>query len=134
MTPEQEALLRKAGTTLEGARLLAAHGLYDAAVSRAYYVMFYVAEAFLLGDSIALSKHSAVISEFGRRLVKTGRVPADFHRYLIDGQDSRIKSDYDTESVLDEAQATVQLAHAEQFVALAASQISSLPDKDGEQG
>jgi uncharacterized protein (UPF0332 family) len=44
--------------------------------------MFYVAQAFLLGDGLAFSKHSAVISAFGQHFTKTGRAPADFHRYL----------------------------------------------------
>ncbi|MBI3328312.1 MAG: HEPN domain-containing protein [Nitrospinae bacterium] len=42
--PEQEALFRKARDSLRGARLLAGDGLYDFAVSRANYSMFYVAE------------------------------------------------------------------------------------------
>jgi uncharacterized protein (UPF0332 family) len=72
LTPEQEALLRKAHATYQGARLLADHGLYDAAVSRAYYVMFYIAQACLLGDGLTFSKHSAVIGEFGHRFANTG--------------------------------------------------------------
>ena len=93
MTPEQAALLRKAQATYQGAWLLADHGLYDAAVSRAYYAMFYIAEAFLLGDGLTFPKHSAVIGAFGHRFANTGRVPVELHRYLIDGQDSRNKGD-----------------------------------------
>jgi uncharacterized protein (UPF0332 family) len=46
---------------LQAARLLAEGGFFDFAISRAYYSMFYIAEAFLLGERLAYSKHSAVI-------------------------------------------------------------------------
>lgn len=74
MTAEQAALLQKAQKSLRAARLLADQGFYDFAVSRAYYAMFYIAEAFLLGEGLAFSKHSAVISAFGERFAKSGRV------------------------------------------------------------
>jgi uncharacterized protein (UPF0332 family) len=51
MTPEQAALLKKAHDSLWGAKLLAKDGLYDFAASRAYYTMFYVAEAMLLSTA-----------------------------------------------------------------------------------
>ncbi len=62
MTSEQMSLLKKAGTGLQAAKLLAEQGFYEIAVSRSYYVMFYVAQAFLLGDGLSFSKHSAVIA------------------------------------------------------------------------
>lgn len=44
---------------------MAKNGLYDFAVSRAYYAMFYIAEAFLLGQDLSFSSHAGVISAFG---------------------------------------------------------------------
>ena len=61
MTPEQEALVRKGQDSLRGAQVLASQKLFDFAVSRAYYTMFYVAEAFLPGEGLTFSKHSGVI-------------------------------------------------------------------------
>ncbi len=46
MTSEQEALLRKACSSLAAARLLAEQKYYDFSISRAYYAMFYVARHF----------------------------------------------------------------------------------------
>ena len=89
MTPDQMALLRKAHSSLHAAKLLAGEHLYDFAVSRAYYTMFYVAEALLLGHGLSYSKHSAVLAAFGERLTKSGLVPPEFHKYLLDGGDSR---------------------------------------------
>ena len=84
MTSEQEALLRKAHSSLAAARLLADQQYYDFSISRAYYVIFYVAQAFLAGDGLSFSKHSAVIAAFGQHFAKTGRVPLEYHRYLIE--------------------------------------------------
>jgi uncharacterized protein (UPF0332 family) len=95
VTPDQAALLRKAHDSLRAARILDGEGLHDFAVSRAYYAMFYVAEAFLLGEGLSFSKHSAVVAAFGERFAKTELVPAQFHRYLLDGEDSRHVGDYD---------------------------------------
>ena len=97
MKPEQIALLRKAGESLRAADLLAANALLDFAASRAYYTMFYVAEAFLLNEGLTFSSHAAV-SAFGRDFARTGRVPVEFHRYLIDAQDLRNQGDYDIDS------------------------------------
>jgi uncharacterized protein (UPF0332 family) len=74
MTLEQSALIKKAQDSIEAARLLKNSGYYDFSVSRAYYAMFYVAEAFLLEDDLSFSKHSAVISAFGRRFAKSVRI------------------------------------------------------------
>jgi uncharacterized protein (UPF0332 family) len=62
---EQTALLRKAGESRRAAQLLATNELLDFAASRAYYTMFYVAEAFLLNEGLTFSSHAAVISAFG---------------------------------------------------------------------
>ncbi len=42
MTERQTALLEKAEESLKGARLLLDGNLYDFAISRAYYAMFYL--------------------------------------------------------------------------------------------
>ena len=115
MTREQAALLKKAYDSLRGAKLLAGDGLHDFAASPAYYTMVYVAEALLLGEGLSFSKHTAVIAAFGRRFARTGVVPAEFHRYLIDGQDMRTVGDYSTGPGL-MAQAAEQIARAERFL------------------
>lgn len=127
MTPEQAALLKKAKDSLEAARLLIEKGFYDFAVSRAYYSMFYIAEAFLLGEGLSFSKHSAVISAFGKHFVKAGRVSHEFHRYLIEGEDSRNIGDYDIAPGLNKEEALEQLEHADRFLDLADRLIANVP-------
>ncbi len=81
--------------------------------------MFYIAEAFLLGEGLSFSKHAGTIAAFGQHFAKTGRVPAEFHRYLIEGQDSRNVGDYDTTPRLSSEHAMEQLSRAEKFLDLA---------------
>jgi uncharacterized protein (UPF0332 family) len=60
MKAGQLDLLRKAKESLRAAKLMDQQGYHHFAASRAYYTMFYIAEAFLLGKGLAFSKHSAV--------------------------------------------------------------------------
>ena len=94
MMSEQADLFRQAQDSLAAAKLLDAQGYHGFAASRAYYTMFYIAEAFLLGQRLAFSRHSAVHAAFGEHCVKTGVVPPKFHRYLIRGMEVRHAGDY----------------------------------------
>ena len=53
MMPEQADLLRQAHDSLAAAKILDAQGYHGFAASRAYYTMFYITEAFLLGQGLA---------------------------------------------------------------------------------
>lgn len=70
MTSEKAALIQKARASLDAARLLAKQGHFDFAVSRAYYAMFYVAEALLLDEGLVFSKHSAVIARLRSEILQ----------------------------------------------------------------
>jgi uncharacterized protein (UPF0332 family) len=94
VTPEQEGLFQKARRNIRSAKLLVADSDYDTAVSRAYYAMFYIAEALLLSRGLAYSKHSAVIAAFGREFAKAGVVPPEFHAHLRAASEARNISDY----------------------------------------
>ena len=119
MTPEQGALLAKAHRSVESAKALTQRGDYDFAASRAYYAMFYAAVALLLQKGLSFPSHSAVSAAIGEHFAKAGLIERRFHRYLIDGQLTRAKSDYEIAAGITEAQAAEQIAHAEQFIAAA---------------
>lgn len=127
MTAEQAALIRKAQASIASARLLIENGYPDFAISRAYYTMFYVAEALLLNEGLSFSRHAGVISAFGQYLAKTGRVPVEYHRYLIEGQASRHAGDYDLSPNLTPTDAAEQIGRAEQFLKLAEELLGALP-------
>ena len=126
MTDEQRDLLLKAQNSLEAAKLLLANNFPDYATSRAYYSMFYIAEAFLEGEGLSFSKHSAVIAAFGREFAKPQRVPVEFHRFLIEAQELRTTSDYGQLNAVTFDQAAEQIDHAEQFLALAIQAIGAI--------
>lgn len=123
MTAEQTSLLKKAEISLQAAKMLAGQGYYEIAVSRSYYAMFYVAQAFLLVDGLTFSKHSGVIAAFGQHFARTGRVPVEFHRHLIEAAEERNISDYDLEPNLTLADAEKQVFRAEQFINQARSSL-----------
>jgi uncharacterized protein (UPF0332 family) len=127
MKPEQGDLLRKAEDSLNPAKLMRENGYHDFAASRAYYTMFYLAEAFLLEYGLAFSKHSAVIAAFGEKFSKTGLVPVELHHYLRDGQDSRNVADYHSGSTLTADAAALQIARAERFLEVARERLGTLP-------
>ena len=119
MTPEQQLLLQKSQENIRAAQLLSDENLHDIAVSRAYYAMFYIAEAYLIGENLSFSKHSAVISKFGEIFARTGQVPAEFHRHLIQAQQSRTTADYDPTTQATEPEAIKQIHRAGIFLAFA---------------
>jgi uncharacterized protein (UPF0332 family) len=75
MTEDQEELLLKAQQSLAASQSLLKNDYTDFAASRAYYAMFYAAEALLDSEGLSFSSHSGVISAFGREFAKTQRVP-----------------------------------------------------------
>lgn len=119
MTADQLELLHKAQKSLRAAEVLLQNSYPDFAASRAYYTMFYVAQAFLEGEELAFSRHSATIAGFGQHFVRPGKVPIEFHRFLIEAQQVRQTGDH---SILHEVtleQAKTQIARAERFMQLA---------------
>jgi uncharacterized protein (UPF0332 family) len=93
---EIEALLVKAKRSLSASKNLMERGDYDFSISRAYYSMFYCAEALLLTKDMKFSKHSAVISYFGREFVKSGLLSRELYDYLLKGFRERQIGDYET--------------------------------------
>jgi len=116
MIPEQQELISKAKDSIKAAKLLFKDNLYDFVISRAYYSMFYVSEAFLLGDNLTFSKHSAVISNIGSKFVKTGKIPPVFHKNLTEAFAKRSTCDYDTDTGFTAKDALEQINKAEEFI------------------
>ena len=87
-------------------------GFANIAASRAYYALFYVAEALLLGRGLAFSSHSAVIAAYGKEFARPETLDPKFHRYLIASQNLRQTGDYGVEQnvSLDEASQVVDWA------------------------
>ena len=94
MNPSIEALVVKGRRSLANAKLSHDAGDYDFAVSRAYYAMFYLAEALLLSRGLRFTKHATVIAEFTRSFVQTGELPQELAATLRAGFEERLVGDY----------------------------------------
>ncbi|MEL6469893.1 MAG: HEPN domain-containing protein [Cyanobacteria bacterium J06623_4] len=119
MNESQALLVEKARESLKAAKILSDESMYGFATSRAYYSMFYIAQAFLLGEGLTFSSHAAVISSFGKTFAKTQRLPSKYHRYLIDAAQVRTDSDYSTARTITAGEAFENISHAEEFIKLA---------------
>jgi uncharacterized protein (UPF0332 family) len=132
VTPEQHSLLKQASDSTGAAKLLPGGNYPGFAASRAYFAMFYVAEAFLEGEGLSFSKHSAVIAAFGRHFALPGKLPVEFYRYLMEAQDLRHSGDYGDANVVTSDEATEQIRRAEQFLETAWRLLD--PNADGPKG
>ncbi|MGB3693182.1 MAG: HEPN domain-containing protein [Spirulinaceae cyanobacterium] len=119
MNQEQAKLLDKATRSLEVARKINEDGYPDFSASRAYYSMFYIAEAFLLKEGLSFSKHSAVIGAFGREFASKKRLPVEFHRYLIEAETMRLQGDYNTDANITKDDAKELIEQAETMLEFA---------------
>ncbi len=108
--------LRLAEETLGAAQALQQAGFRRDATSRAYYAMFYAARAALATEGQRVTKHTAVISVFGRIFAKTGRIAPELHRALIDAFEEREAADYEPSWAGDADDASKALARAAHFV------------------
>ena len=77
--------------------------------------MFYCAEALLASEGLSYSTHKGVISAFGEKFVKTGRLPAETHQWLREAFDQRIIGDYRWEVDLSTPDMRALLSHARVF-------------------
>lgn len=116
MNSDIRALIDKAKESLRAAEHLLQDGYSDFAASRAYYAMFYVAEALLAHLGQSYTKHSSVIAAFGRAYAKSGRFPEKLHRWLIDAQDIRNIGDYGIEAHVSSDQAKDVCEWAREFI------------------
>lgn len=116
MKPDVQALLSKARESESAAKLLASEGFFNFAASRAYYAMFYAAEAILLHRDLTFSSHSAVIAAFGREFAKAQVLPALHHRRLMDAFNMRNVGDYDVRPNFTAGEVEELLSWAHEFI------------------
>jgi len=119
LSEDIKSLLEKAEDSAGAARTLLIAGYPGFAAARAYFAMFYIAQAFLETRGLSYSKHSAVISAFGFQFAKTGIIDVKFHRYLIDAQEVRLAGDYEAVRRVTAEQANLHIKRAEEFLHLA---------------
>ncbi|MCJ7532058.1 MAG: HEPN domain-containing protein [Anaerolineales bacterium] len=116
MKDSSRQLLEKAEHSIAAADTLLKSGYIDFAAGRAYYAMFYIAEALLNEKDLRFSKHGGVHSAFGEHFVKTGLFDPKYHRWLLDAFDQRIVGDYGLDMAITIDQVQGMLIQARSFL------------------
>jgi uncharacterized protein (UPF0332 family) len=83
MKEESSSLLLRAEEAIESADLLLKGGYLADSISRAYYAMFYIAEALLNEKDLSFSKHGNVHGAFGEHYIKTGIFDKKYHKWFL---------------------------------------------------
>ena len=98
MKEHSRKLFRKALDAIEVAEGILDMDKPEMAAGRAYYSMFYVAEALLYEKGLEFNTHGQVIAAYGKEFAKTKELDQKFHRWLRAGFDARISGDYDVDT------------------------------------
>jgi len=114
--PESRRLLDKAARAIHAAETLLREGDADFAAGRAYYAMFYAAEALLFERGLQFRKHGAVHGAFGEHFIRSGLLDTRFHRWLLDAFDVRIQGDYGVDAVVSLEEARDMIDQAGEFL------------------
>ncbi|BBC23505.1 HEPN domain-containing protein [Pseudanabaena sp. ABRG5-3] len=91
---EINKLLNLAFEDLETAEFLFAGQRYRSCLSRAYYAMYYSAQALLLSENIETSTHKGVIKLINLHFVRTKQLDHKIFKLLNDAYDLRQLGDY----------------------------------------
>ena len=116
MTEAIRDLVEKGRRSLDAARGLIRDGHFDFAASRAYYAMFYVAEALLLSRGFEAGTQGGVAALLHRELVRPGLLDPLQVRAFERAIEERAVADYSTGTAFTEARARQAVGRAETFV------------------
>jgi len=116
---EADDLLAQARIRLREAEALAEAGLFDGAVSRAYYAAFAAARAMLATDGIRAKTHRGVIQQFGKAFVQSGAVEVRVGRALAQLHRKRELADSGTGHALTRPEAEIAVALASELISVA---------------
>src|SRR5690348_977619 len=111
-----QKLFAKAARVLTFAERLRTSDDGEFAVGRAYYAMFYIAEALLNEMGHRFRKHGGVHGAFREHFVKTGLLDGKYHQWLLEAFSQRIAGDYGLESDLTAEDAEVLISQAREFL------------------
>ncbi|AEA46565.1 HEPN domain-containing protein [Archaeoglobus veneficus] len=109
-------LLEKAELKLNSAKILFENRIYDDAISRAYYCMYYAAKALLCMKDKHPRTHRGLLSQFGLEFVKKGIIDEYYARAITVAQERRERADYDIYYCPSREEAEAIIEDAERFL------------------
>ena len=119
MKEQTAKLIDRAQDSIEAADILLTNDKTNIAAGRAYYAMFYTAEALLNEKELRFDKHSSVHAAFGKHFAKTKVLDPKYHRWLIDSFDKRLIGDYGVEANLQMDVVALMIHQAQEFLEVA---------------
>jgi len=125
MKETTKLLFEKAARSIDASEALLLVGSAEFSTGRAYYAMFYTAEALLNEKDLHFSKHGGVHGAFGEHYVKTGLFDPKFHRWLLNAFDQRIEGDYGMEIIIHPQDVREMIEQAREFLQAARKFIDS---------
>lgn len=108
--------IENAEESLSVAQLNLDNDFYAAAINRAYYAIFYAANALLATRKLARSKHSGVIAAFRQSFIKSGLLSSELSEIYGQVMDDRHEGDYEIITATSKEDAEVDLQQASYFV------------------
>ena len=112
-------LFDRAVDAIEAAEILLTGEKVDIAAGRAYYAMFYVAEALLNEKGFQFGKHGNVIGAYGQHFAKTKELDPKFHRWLLTAFDQRQIGDYAFDPNVEKQVVVQMIFQAQEFLGAA---------------
>ena len=116
MNDKVEALLNKAQKFLRSAAVLIELEDFDSTASRAYFAMFYAAQAALFQETQAVSSKQGIRSAFIGRFVEKGPLPERAGDVLQRASELQEMGDYAYDFSVSQEDAEFILSEAEAFV------------------
>jgi len=126
-----QKLFDKALDAIEVAEAVLDLGKPDFAAGRAYYAMFYIAEALLYEKGLEFHTHGQVIGAYGKAFAKTKELDPKFHSSLRAGFDTRISGDYDVDSNITNQLVADMINQAREFLEAAQKYLKKQLDEWG---
>ncbi|MGC1378738.1 MAG: HEPN domain-containing protein [Anaerolineales bacterium] len=119
MKESTRQLLARAVDTIEAADILLTNGKAEIAAGRAYYAMFYVAEALLNEKGFQFGKHGNVLAAYGQHFAKTKVLDPKYHGWLITAFDQRQIGDYGLDPNIKSEVVVQMINQAQEFLGAA---------------
>ena len=127
MKESTQQLMFNAEETLQAAEVLFKELYLRDAVNRAYYAVFYIAEALLNEKDLRFKKHGTVHGSFSQHFVKTGIFDSKYHKLITRSFGQRMLGDYDEVTKFSADEVSGILEQAWEFLETAKRYLASQP-------
>ncbi len=111
-----DRFLQKAEEKLRAARVLFENGLYEDAVGRAYYCMYFATKAIFLTRNIDAKTHKGLLVKFGLEFVNEGLIEEYYGKALRMAKEMREEADYGVMRNISKEEAESLISDSERFL------------------